>query len=329
MIQFNSKVMTFEEFRDEWLSDKSYIDAQTSGSTGSPKRIKLDKEFVAASARATNSFFSLGSCSRLHSCVAADFIGGKMMLVRSIISGGIFSWENPSNRPLEGFSKSDRIDLLAVVPSQMLHILDHLDRMPSIGAIIIGGSAIHDSLRKRIVASGLCCYETYGMTETSSHIALRKIDSEKAGLFEVIGELTLGLDERGCLTIEYPTGYRVVTNDMAELFGVRNFNILGRADDIIVTGGKKLNPFDVEAELGRISEVECYVSSQSDDKWGEMVVVVVESKENVIKLRESMPYFTLPHWMLPKKIVKVDAFPRTPNGKIHRMKLRDIIRKIM
>ena len=90
MIQFNSKVMTFEEFRDEWLSDKSYIDAQTSGSTGSPKRIKLDKEFVAASARATNSFFSLGSCSRLHSCVAADFIGGKMMLVRSIISGGIF-----------------------------------------------------------------------------------------------------------------------------------------------------------------------------------------------------------------------------------------------
>ena len=118
--------MTFEQFIDEWKNSERCIEAHTSGSTGLPKMICLDKEFVRASAIRTNSFFGLSSESRLHSCVSPDFIGGKMMAVRAIECGGHLTWETPSNRPLQALNSDETIDLLAIVPSQMVHILDTL-----------------------------------------------------------------------------------------------------------------------------------------------------------------------------------------------------------
>ncbi|MBD5203290.1 MAG: AMP-binding protein [Bacteroidales bacterium] len=316
--------MTFDEFACEWDSDIPTIEARTSGSTGIPKRILLSKAFVARSARATNAFFSLSEGSRFHSCVAADFIGGKMMFVRAALAKGIFSCETPSNRPLSGLSSADVIDLLAVVPSQMIHILRHVENMPEIRNIIIGGSAIHPDLRHEIAKSGLLCYETYGMTETASHIALRRVTHDVDLPFRIIGNLHIAKDERECLVIEYPEGERIVTNDLVRLVSSDSFLITGRVDDVIVTGGKKLNPCEVEAVLSAEAGCEVVVSSVPDIRWGEKAVAVMPEacKLTEEEIRKTLFSVGFEPWMCPKEIVRVAAFPHTRNGKIDRPALR-------
>lgn len=322
--------MEFKEFLEEWHGAAPYIIARTSGSTGEPKVIRLDKEFVRQSAMRTNRFFKIDGNSRLHSCVAADYIGGKMMAVRAEISGGHLTWEKPSNSPMEMVGKNEIIDLLAVVPSQMIHILDNMDNMPSIKAVIIGGSAINPLLYQRICESGLNAYETYGMTETASHVALRKI--EKANgvgnfgeitsteWFETLEGISVKKDERGCLVIVFDSGERFVTNDLAEVSDHRHFKITGRYDHIIITGGKKVNPYEVEKKLAPYIDSPFVVTSVSDYKWGNAVVLKIEdgvNDDNDDELMLTMRRILQPH-EVPKMIEHTKALPRTPNGKILR-----------
>ena len=326
--------MTFNEFLEEWRGQGDIITVKTSGSTGSPKTMILKKEFVRSSGRRTNSFFSLDSSSRLHSCVSADFIGGKMMAVRSELAGCRFTWETPSNRPLSGVEKGESIDLLAVVPSQMVHILDHLDEMPPLGAIIIGGSAIHPDLKRRIAASGLNAFETYGMTETASHIALSKITGDETR-FTPLNGIRVATDERGCLVILFDSGEMVVTNDIAEIIegaGVEedsvedgydkdgrevSFRILGRIDNVIVTGGKKVNPEDLERRIAGLIDADFMITSRPDEKWGERVVLRVASPAISADLLTRLRGVLEPHEM-PKEIEYVSSLPLTPNGKLKR-----------
>lgn len=324
--------MTFEEFLEEWRGPGKVIKVHTSGSTGKPKTISLDKEFVRAGAMRTNSFFAIDSRSRLHSCVAADYIGGKMMAVRSDVAQCRLTWETPSNRPLTGLSKDDVIDLLAVVPSQMLHILSHLDEMPQIKAVIIGGSAIHPRLKEKIIASGLNAYETYGMTETASHIALRKIAHYSEWFLPLPG-ITVAQDDRGCLVINFDSGEGIITNDIASINAAGGFKILGRYDNVIITGGKKVNPEDVERRIAPFIEGDFVVTSRTDEKWGERVVLLIEassekmieaSEENsneVVELLREKLRGVLEPFEMPKEITFVSKLARTPNGKILRHRL--------
>lgn len=310
--------MTFEDFFEEWKSEVPYIEARTSGSTGEPKIIRLSKDFVRESALRTNRFFSVSSRSRLHSCVSADFIGGKMMAVRSELAGCRFSHETPSNRPLGSFCAADRLDLVAVVPSQLIHILDNIRDMPSIGAMIIGGSAIDVRLRVRIEKSGLNAYETYGMTETSSHIALRKV-REKEDWFETLDGIKVESDSRGCLVIRFSSGEEIVTNDLAELSGERMFKITGRWDHVIITGGKKVNPYDVEHKISMLVNAPYMITSRADLKWGRMVVLLIEGSEESEKIELlSALKAVLDPWEVPKIIEWVRHLPRTANGKLKR-----------
>ncbi|MDE6793773.1 MAG: AMP-binding protein [Muribaculaceae bacterium] len=274
-VMMSENTMTFEEFLAEWRGESPVITVRTSGSTGTPKCIELDKEFVRGSGRRTNSFFHITSESRLHSCVGVQFIGGKMMAVRSELAGCRLTWETPSNTPLSGIAPNEVIDLLAVVPSQMLHILAHLEEMPTINAIIIGGSAIHPQLRERIIASGLNAYETYGMTETASHIALRKIERGEEW-FKPLKGIKVSLDDRGCLVICFERGERIVTNDLAIINKDSGFKILGRYDNVIVTGGKKVNPEDVERRIASLIKGDFIITSRPDEKWGERIVLRIE-----------------------------------------------------
>ena len=310
--------MTFEDFFEEWKSEVPYIEARTSGSTGEPKIIRLSKDFVKESALRTNRFFSVSSRSRLHSCVSADFIGGKMMAVRSELAGCRFSHETPSNRPLGSFCAADRLDLVAVVPSQLIHILDNIREMPSIGAMIIGGSAIDVRLRARVEKSGLNAYETYGMTETSSHIALRKV-REKEDWFETLDGIKVESDSRGCLVIRFSSGEEIVTNDLAELSGERMFKITGRWDHVIITGGKKVNPYDVEQKISMLVNAPYMITSRADLKWGRMVVLLIEGSEESEKIELlSDLKSVLDPWEVPKIIEWVRHLPRTANGKLKR-----------
>lgn len=318
--------MTFEEFIEEWRSDAPVIKARTSGSTGTPKIIELPKPFVAASARRTVDFFGLDSESVLYSCVSPDFIGGKMMGVRAELTGAKLRWEIPSNRPLQSVDKEEHISLLAVVPSQMVHILDNWEQLPRIDNIIVGGSAIHPELRKRIEASGLNAWETYGMTETASHVALRRIygDSEP---FTMLPGISVSLDERGCLVFDFESGERVVTNDIGTIEDCRRFMVKGRADNVIITGGKKLHPEEAEDKLSRFIVAPFVVKGVADSKWGERVELHIEGEsesgvlspgvggfEGLYKCMDEM----FEHWQVPKKIRLVSKLERTANGKIKR-----------
>ncbi|MDE5874367.1 MAG: AMP-binding protein, partial [Muribaculaceae bacterium] len=169
--------------------------ARTSGSTGKAKEIRLPKEFVRRSALRTNRFFSIDSRSRLHSCVSPDFIGGKMMAVRSEMAGCRLTYETPSNRPLKDVEAGE-ITLLSVVPSQMLGLLDSDGNLPPVRHYLIGGSSLSTELRNKICDSGVDAWESYGMTETASHIALRRVEREE-GWFEAFSDISLRLDARG------------------------------------------------------------------------------------------------------------------------------------
>lgn len=312
-------MMTYPEFLDEWRNADEEIVAHTSGSTGAPKEIRLKKSFVAQSAWRTIHFFALNGKSRLHSCVAPDFIGGKMMGVRAELIGGNLTWELPSNRPLRYVRPDATIDLLAVVPSQMVDIVERVASLPEIKAVIVGGSAINPTLRRKIAESGLNAYETYGMTETASHIALRKIEAEP-GPFCALPGIWVGTDSRGCLAINFDSGERFVTNDLATTYGQDKFMIDGRIDHVIITGGKKVNPLEVEMAIAPYVDTPFVVTSVADEKWGRKIVLKIEGiKDERRELRLVEGIETIAEkWKRPKEIVWLDELPRTKNGKIMR-----------
>lgn len=310
--------MTFEQFIDEWHNDKDFIIAKTSGSTGQPKEIMLPKNFVKESAIRTNTFFGINKDSHLHSCISPDTIGGKMMAVRSVIADAIFSYESPSNQPLKAFDSEFTIDLVSVVPSQVLFILDNIDFLPKINNLLIGGSSIHPELRKKISRSRLKAYESYGMTETASHIALRKIlDIETP--FTLLPGIEVTLDERNCLCISFGDKTFIQTNDIAEIISNKEFIIKGRKDDVIISGGKKINPYEIEKKLYNIINRPFLVTGFPNEKWGEKVVMIIEGLPVLPQIEEKIAPL-LEKWEMPKEILYVKELPRTSNGKLRRIK---------
>lgn len=305
--------MTYEEFISQWRDGSRHIVCNTSGSTGKPKEIFLPKTEMEKSALRTIRFFNLDSRSHLHSCISPDYIGGKMMAVRSESLGAHLTWERPSNRPLSGY-RGEKIDLLALVPSQMDHILTHPEEMPEIRHIIIGGSSIPPHLRRKIAASGLDAWETYGMTETASHIALRRV-SENEEAFTALDGIHVSLSEDGRLVIEMEGWQRIEANDIARINEDGSFEVLGRADNVIISGGKKIHPEHVEEILERELGAAVLITSEPDEKWGERVVMLIEdeghiSDSEIISAAKS----NLPSECVPKTI-RHESITRTPNGK--------------
>ena len=186
-----------ERFIVEWHNEKDYITAYTSGSTGKPKEIKLLKSDMALSAQATCVFFNINNDSVLLSPLSTDYIAGKMMVVRAMMSGATLHIANPSRTvSLDGYR---HIDLLPIVPAQLEHILSCSDRSV-IRNLLIGGGALSPAQETLISQSGINAWLSYGMTETCSHVAIRKI-SENTTEFKALPGITFDTDKRGCLII--------------------------------------------------------------------------------------------------------------------------------
>lgn len=311
-------MMTQQEFYDTWYPEEGLV-AHTSGSTGKPKEIRLPRELVERSALRTNGFFGIGQGSRLHVPLDFNYIAAKMMAIRAEMSGATLTSETPSNRPMKDMRSDEVIDLLAVVPSQMEYILDNLNNLPELRTIIIGGGVVPEAIKRRITESGLNAWETYGMTETASHIALRKVGED---WFEILEGITISQDPEGCLVIDMDCSPSICTNDMVEMMDSRRFRILGRRDNVINTGGKKVYAEELEMSLGEIWEgFEFAITSRPDVKWGERIVAVVAScgisEEELLTLARKK---IEPH-LVPKEIRFVSELPRTSNGKISRSQL--------
>ncbi len=318
--------MTYDELKSQWTSGAEFLEARTSGSTGSPKMIQLPRSMVKESAWRTIRAFSLTRDSRLHSCLSADTVGGKMQCIRALELGAQFTAEPPSNTPLFMFGPADWLTLVSVVPSQVHHILDRLDNktLPFIEALLIGGSPIPPTLRERIAASPLRAWESYGMTETASHIAVRRVSHEDVPFTPLPG-VEVSLTETGCLRILLPGQQPVVTNDLAAL-SPEGFRIIGRYDNVIISGGRKIIPEEIEAMMSAAG-CEATVAPAPDDKWGEKAVAVITSEENR-RLAEEAAAAIEPHWKRPKEIIVAENIPLTPSGKTDRPALKSLLARM-
>lgn len=309
-----------QTFLNEWRNSANFVSAHTSGSTGAPKLIKLLKRDMEVSAQATNSFFGITSSSHLLLPLSPDYIAGKMMIVRAEIAGCHLTVETPSNSPFK--SDYGNIDLMAVVPSQCEALIENPIALHRIRHLIIGGAALSPSLEAALMHTPWKVYATYGMTETCSHVALRRLGESR---YTALPGITFSTDSRGCLVIHAPaySFQQLITNDIVRLLNATEFEWLGRFDNVINSGGIKLYPEQLEQILLTHVDRPLLVRKTHHPRWGETPEVVVELSPS--DSAESLEAFinNICNEHLPKEarhavIKTVAILPRTPNGKLRR-----------
>lgn len=313
--------MTLEDFLTEWRSSSPMVEVHTSGSTGKPKRMLVEKSRMMASARITCDFLGLREGDTALLCMPLDYIAGKMMVVRSLVRGLHLVSVTPSSHPLKDIAEP--LDFAAMVPLQVyssLQVSEEAERLRAIRHLIIGGGAIDDALEQELRQFPNAVWSTYGMTETLSHIALRRISGDDASLwYEPFDGVEVSLSPDGCLVIYAPdvNPERLVTNDIVELErcpdGKRRFRIIGRRDNVIDSGGIKIQAEEVECLLHPVMPCGYMITKVKDARLGEAVTLLVDGMNvpDIEKIcRETLPK----HWV-PRHILKVDSLPTTETGK--------------
>lgn len=302
------------DFIRHWNSGVSSLKLQTSGSTGKPKIIFRDLRVLAASAHMTGTYFNLTPGTDALLCLPIKYIAGKMMVVRSLILGWHLWIVRPSLNPLQQVSDAN-FDFCAMTPSQVFHSLDYIN---NIKCLIIGGAPISKMLEQRILESYKGdVYETYGMTETVSHIALRNMKHE--AYFHTLPGVHVSLDKRECLVIEASyLGDKVNTRDVAIIHSNVEFQILGRLDNILNSGGIKISLDSVQAELNKVIHEPFILIREKDEIFGEILAIIVESEDDSIlnHINESINTSALPKDYLPRRMFKIEKFKYLASTKI-------------
>jgi o-succinylbenzoate---CoA ligase len=297
------------DFLLDWFDSKDYIEMLTSGTTGQPKLITVSKQAMVHSALATGDFFDLAPGDRALHCLPVKYVAGKMMLVRAMILGLDLEFVAPSSYPLR--NNEYEYDFVAMVPLQAQNSIHELKNVKK---MIVGGAKINNTLEKQLVKQKTQTYETYGMTETITHIAAKRI-GEKA--FTVLPNVTISYDDRNCLVIHAPkiSDEVIQTNDIVELVNENQFVFLGRMDNVINSGGIKLIPEQIEEKLEGKIESHFFITSKEDKELGEKVVLVIEGEKKEI---DPHIFDDLDKYEKPKEIVFKLKFKETPTGKILR-----------
>ena len=320
--------MDLEAFLAEWHNDSPTVLVHTSGSTGKPKPMLVEKRRMQASARITCRFLGLHEGDTALLCMPLDYIAGKMMVVRALTCGLQLVSVPPSSHPLATSHLSpfpSRLDFAAMVPLQVwnsLQVPEERHRLMHIRHLIIGGGAIDQALASQLADFPHQVWSTYGMTETLSHIALRRLNGPEASdWYAPFDGVTLSLTDEGCLVISAPAVHEgpLVTNDIAELSppatadSPRRFRILGRKDNVVCSGGIKIQIEEVERLLRPHLHVPYMITKAPDEKLGEQVVLLTESKTvgDVLALCR----LHLPKYWVPRRILSVDRLPLTETGK--------------
>jgi O-succinylbenzoic acid--CoA ligase len=302
------------EFILDWFDDNSYITMHTSGTTGMPKSIRVEKQAMVHSAIATGDFFDLRPGNKALHCLPTKYIAGKMMFVRGFILGLDLDFVAPSSNPLE--NNETAYEFVAMVP---LQVQNSLNRLKNVKKVIVGGAKISKALAKDLSKLNTAIFETYGMTETITHIAAKKI-KEKA--FTVLPNVRIAQDSRNCLVIDASqiSADTIVTNDLVELVNERQFVFLGRVDNVINSGGIKLIPELIEEKLSGKIDGRFFITGIYDSVLGEKVVLIIEGEERVL---DQSIFDVLDKYEKPKEIFFVSQFMETENGKIKRKEIQD------
>ena len=284
--------MTLEDFLSEWNNDSDRVLVHTSGSTGKPKPMMVEKKRMLNSARITCDFLGLKPGDSALLCMSLDYIAGKMVVVRSIERHLHLISVSPSGHPLKDVN--EEITFAAMVPMQVyntLQVPEERERLSRIRHLIIGGGAIDAALEQELQAlpGNIAIWSTYGMTETLSHIALRRINGdEPSEWYQPFDSVHISQTEEGCLVIDAPQvcAETLVTNDIVEIepyiynkVEKLRFRIKGRKDNVICSGGIKIQIEEVETLLKPHLEKPFMLAKKKDGKFGEIAVLLSEDED--------------------------------------------------
>lgn len=308
------------QFLKSWFSKDDFIYVKTSGSTGVPKEIKLLKVQMMNSAFATGEYFGLLENTSALLCLPTAYIAGKMMLIRALTLGWHLDVVAASSYPLKGVEKE--YDFSAMVPLQLENSLKDLHLIKT---LIVGGGVVSSQLQSKLKDVFTNVFATYGMTETITHIAVKKLNNFKIepNFYEVLPNVAIYKDARNCLTIDAPevSNELVFTNDIVHLISDIQFEWLGRFDTIINSGGVKLHPEKIEEKLSKIITSRFFVAGVSDEKLGQKLVLIIEGKSQSIDINSA----NLSKFEIPKEVYFLSKFVETETKKIQRKKTMDLI----
>ena len=313
-----------DDFLTSWYDAKDYIETYTSGSTGKPKCIRIKKTKMKESARMTGEFLKLKKGDTAVLCLSPITIAGKMMIVRAIVLELKLSVTLINSNPINNLDS--KIEFIAMVPIQLLTTLELCpEKLHKCRNIIIGGAEISETLSRKIKDAGLTVYHTFGMTETISHIAMRKVGIITEDFFTAIGE-TYFTKENECLVVHSPLldNGKLKTNDSIELIDSKRFKWKGRADFVINSGGVKIQPELVEKKINHLLSVPFFIIGITDEKLGQKVVLFVESSNELLVNKNDLKTLLLPYEN-PREIYFLKEFNRTESGKINRIKTKELI----
>lgn len=302
-------------FLKDWFDEKDHVIAKTSGSTGKPKNIKISKKAMLASSEETGKFFKLGKKSKVLHCLSSKFIAGKMQWVRALHLGWHLRVVPVDSQPLKNTNMS--FDFAAMVP---LQAQKSLPKLTQIKQLLIGGAPLNFDLEKDLHELPIDVYQSFGMTETITHIALKNL-KDKEAIYHCLPNVKVTQNSEKCLVIKAPriSKQDIITNDVVKIVSDTSFQWLGRLDHIINSGGYKIHPEMLEKKLTPFMAKPFFIYGKPDKTFGTVPVLLLETLDptpqdyDAIFLKAGLhPYEK------PKEIVLVKKFIRTPNGKINR-----------
>ncbi|AKD05120.1 AMP-binding protein [Pontibacter korlensis] len=323
------------EFCRNWLNGVQEFPIQTSGSTGVPKTITLTRNQLEASARRTIKLLNLkqGDCTLV--CLNTEYIAGMMMLVRGFVADLQMIIVEPIGNPLSLVSPDEKIVFASFVPMQIPTILqeapERLEQLNRMKGILVGGAPVTPTQQRELQRIQAPIYHTYGMTETASHIALRKLNGfDAADYYDVLDSIQVGLDRRGCLTIkgDITNNELLITNDIVELLTPTRFRWIGRADNTINTGGVKVQTEKVELAIAEAfadndNSPRFFIAPQPDEVLGDKIVLILEgaqlAQEEEQKMLDRLRQL-LKKYEMPKEVYYSPSFTETSTGKVSRQR---------
>ncbi len=322
--------MDLESFIDQWQNNNDTILVHTSGSTGKPKPLLVEKKRMEASARITCRFLGLEKGDTALLCLPLDYIAGKMMVVRALTCGLHLVSVAPDSHPLA--SVTSPLSFAAMVPLQVFHSLQvpvERERLRAIRHLIIGGGAIDKNMETALQSFPNAVWSTYGMTETLSHIALRRLNGpERSEWYTPFEGVKVSLNAEECLVIDAPAVHDgpLITNDLTALKGNR-FRIIGRKDNVVCSGGIKIQIEEVERQLSAHTSVPLMVTKIPDARLGEQLVLLTETKD--IRMLQKLCRELLPRYWQPRRFFTVNSLPLTETGKPARREAEQLAYQLM
>lgn len=310
--------LAFLKFKTEWDYNDS-IEVFTSGSTGEPKKICIPKQKMILSATKTIRFFNLHEGINALICLSLETIAGKMMLARAYVGKWNLTIVEPAANPL--LNVAENIDFVALAPLQLERILIECpEKIQRIKTIIVGGAPVSNSLIKLLKENELTVYQTFGMTETVSHIALRKIGKETDDFYKTVDGVEVS-EINGDLVIHYSEMFQepIRTNDVVKIISPKQFEWLGRSDFMINSGGLKLNPEKIEQKLSELIPFSFFITGLNDERLGQKLALVIENNLDFIPKKVRFQS-ALNKFEIPKVYSNVKDFDRTKSGKVNRLK---------